>query len=200
MFYYERKLKKEGFDLIIGIDEAGRGPLAGPVVAGAVTLNTYRFKNRIDDSKKLTAEARKKAYLEIIDNSTFGVGIVDEKVIDRINILQATRLAMKEAVLSLIDKLNSVKYSQIHLIVDGDIAIDLDFPCLGIVRGDSKSKSIASASIIAKVTRDAIMDSYHKLYPGYGFIRNKGYPTKEHRDILKKIGPSLIHRKSFCCV
>ena len=200
MLYYERKLKKQGYNFIIGVDEAGRGPLAGPVVAAAAALNTYSFKNRIDDSKKLTPEARERAFLEIIDKSVFGVGIVNEKIIDRINILQATRIAMQEAVSSLIDKLTSPKNKSIHIIVDGNITLDTGFPYTKIIKGDAKSKSIACASILAKVTRDRIMRSYDKMYPGYGFIKHKGYPTKEHRDILKKFGPCLIHRKSFAGV
>jgi len=200
VLYYERKLKKKGFDLIIGVDEAGRGPLAGPVVAAAVALNTYSFKNRIDDSKKLTFKARERAFLEIIDKSVFGLGIVNEKIIDRINILEATRLAMEEAVSSLLDRLISHKNKHIHIIVDGNVAIDTSFPYTNIIKGDAKSKSIASASILAKVTRDRIMMLYDKVYPGYGFIRHKGYPTEEHRKILSKLGPSLIHRKSFAGV
>ena len=200
MLYYERKLKKKGYNLIIGVDEAGRGPLAGPVVAAAVTLNTYRFKNRIDDSKKLTAQAREKAFQEIIEKSVFGIGIVDEQTIDRVNILVATHMAMEEAITSLIDKLRVGKRKRIHIIVDGNMNLKTDFPCTSIIKGDAKSKSIASASILAKVTRDAIMQLYDKIYPQYGFTRHKGYPTDEHRTILKRLGPSLIHRRTFCGV
>jgi len=197
VLYYERKLKKKGYSLIIGVDEAGRGPLAGPVVAAAVALKTPRFRNRIDDSKKLTAPARERAFQEIILKSVFGIGIVDEKVIDRVNILVATRMAMQQAIASLIDKLTSSKRKRIHVIVDGNIALDIDLPYTKIIRGDSKSKSIASASILAKVTRDSIMDLYDSIYPQYGFIKHKGYPTQQHRAALKRFGPSLIHRKSF---
>ena len=200
MLYYERKLKKQGFNVIIGVDEAGRGPLAGPVVAAAVALNSYRFKNRIDDSKKLTSLGREKAYPEILKKSIYGIGLVDEETIDRVNILQATRLAMKQAVLSLIEKIDAPKKSGIHIIVDGNLSLDISFPCTSIIKGDAKSKSIASASILAKVTRDRIMRLCDKLYPEYGFARHKGYPTEEHREILKRIGPAKIHRKSFCCV
>ena len=200
MLYYERKLKKKGYNLIIGGDEAGRGPLAGPVVAAAVTLNTYRFKNRIDDSKKLTAQAREKAFQEIIEKSVFGIGIVDEQTIDRVNILVATHMAMEEAITSLIDKLRVGKRKRIHIIVDGNMNLKTDFPCTSIIKGDAKSKSIASASILAKVTRDAIMQLYDKIYPQYGFTRHKGYPTDEHRSKLKRLGPSLIHRRTFCGV
>ena len=198
MLYYENKLKKQGFDLIVGVDEAGRGPLAGPVVAAAVLLNTHCFENRIDDSKKLTPRAREKAFFEIIRKSEFGIGIVDEKVIDRINILQATRLAMRQAVNALAAKIKPLDAKLVHVIVDGDMSLEIDFSCTGIIRGDGKSKSIASASILAKVTRDRIMDSYHKAYPQYGFDRHKGYPTKLHREALKKEGLSPIHRRTFC--
>jgi ribonuclease HII len=200
VFYYERKLKKRGYSLVIGVDEAGRGPLAGPVVAAAVALNTRRFKNRIDDSKKLTPLAREKAFQEIIRKSVFGIGIVDEYTIDRVNILVATRMAMEEAVASLINKLIVGKKRRIHIIVDGNVSLKTGFPYTTIIKGDSKSKSIASASILAKVTRDAIMQVYDRIYPRYRFNKHKGYPTEEHRKILKKFGPSIIHRKTFCGV
>ena len=197
MLYYERKLKKQGFDLIIGVDEAGRGPLAGPVVAAAVALKTTSFKNRIDDSKKLSAKDREKAFGEITKKSIFGVSIVSEKVIDRINILQATRQAMHEAIISLTNNIQELNALNIHVIVDGNMFLDLDWPCTDIIDGDAKSKSIAAASILAKVTRDRIMRRYDSLYPEYGFAQHKGYPTEGHRQILRKIGPSTIHRKSF---
>ena len=197
MLYYERKLKKQGFKLIIGVDEAGRGPLAGPVVAAAVLLNTYRFKNRIDDSKKLTSGARERSFFEIIRKSEFEIGVVDELVIDRINILQATRLAMCQAVNALAAKLGLEGNGTVHIIVDGKMNLDIRFSCTDIIKGDARSKSIASASILAKVTRDRMMDSYHKLYPQYGFDRHKGYPTKAHRLAINKEGLSPIHRKSF---
>lgn len=199
MLYYERKLKKLGLDVIIGVDEAGRGPLAGPVVAAAVALKTTRFKNRIDDSKKLTPLAREKAFFEIIKKSIFGVAIVDENIIDRINILQASVLAMEEAISYARKKIKSRK-KRIHIIVDGNMNLDINLPFTSIIRGDSKSLSIASASILAKVIRDRIMNLYDSVYPQYKFKEHKGYPTKEHRAILKKIGPSPIHRKSFCRV
>jgi ribonuclease HII len=133
LLYYETNLKKKGFDLIIGVDEAGRGPLAGPVVAAAVALNTYRFKNRIDDSKKLTALSREKAFLEIIDKSVFGIGIIDEKIIDRVNILQATRLAMEQAINFLVDKLVLGDLSRIHVIVDGNMELNIALPYTKII-------------------------------------------------------------------
>jgi ribonuclease HII len=174
--------------------------LAGPVVAAAVALKVVRFKNRIDDSKKLSPLLREKAFWEIIEKSVFGLGVVDEKVIDRVNILVASRLAMEKAVRSLIAKISPVQKKRIHIIVDGNMALRTAFACTAIIKGDAKSKSIASASILAKVTRDKLMDSYDRLYPQYGFIRHKGYPTKEHRSILKKLGRCQIHRKSFSYV
>ena len=200
MLYYEKKLKRKGYDLVIGVDEAGRGPLAGPVVAAAVALRQTRFKNRIDDSKKLTARAREKAFLEILDKSISGVGIVNEKIIDRINILQATRIAMEQAISSLVDKMGATGYKRLHVIVDGNVKLDIKLPYANIIRGDGKSKSIASASILAKVTRDRIMSLYDKVYPQYGFKKHKGYPTKSHKSALKKFGPSVIHRISFAGV
>ena len=200
MFYYERKLKKRGYNLIIGVDEVGWGLLAGPVVAAAVALKTHRFKNRIDDSKKLTASSREKAFREIIKKSVFGIGIVNERIIDRVNILEASRIAMEQAIASLIEKLKSSKNNRIYIIVDGNVNLKISFPYTKIKKGDSKSKSIASASILAKVSRDHIMLLYDRIYPQYGFQRHKGYPTREHRGILKRLGPSLIHRKSFSYV
>lgn len=200
MLYYEKKLKKQGYTFVIGVDEAGRGPLAGPVVAAAVALKPFRFKNRIDDSKKLTSKGREKAFPEIIKKSIFGVGIINEKIIDRINIHEASRLAMEQAILSLLNKIKAPLNKNIYIIVDGNVALNVDFPYRKIIGGDAKSKSIACASILAKVIRDRIMDLYDRLYPQYGFIRHKGYPTKKHKTLLKKIGPSSIHRKTFSYV
>jgi len=197
LLYYENKFKKRGFNLIIGVDEAGRGPLAGPVVAAAVKLNTHRFKNKIDDSKKLSPLAREMAFPEIIKKSVFGIGIVDERIIDRINILQSTCRAMEQAIASLVNKLSPDKLSRAYIIVDGNLNLNIDFPYTGIIKGDSKSQSIACASILAKVTRDRIMQLYDLIYPEYMFIKHKGYPTREHRAILKKFGPCPIHRKTF---
>lgn len=197
LFFFERKLKKKGYDLIIGVDEAGRGPLAGPVVAAAVALKTSNFVNRIDDSKKLTPDLRQKALLEINAKSISGICVVNQDVIDRINILEATKLAMRNAVYSLIKEVKNLKSLRVHVIIDGNFCPDLDLPCTAIIKGDTRSKSIASASILAKVTRDRIMFGYDSIYPEYGFAKHKGYPTEAHRAILRKIGPSKIHRKSF---
>lgn len=197
--YYENKLSKQGYDSIIGVDEAGRGPLAGPVVAAAVLIKNRRFKNRIDDSKKLSPARRRKAFSEIKNNSVFAVACVGHKEIDRINILRACELAMQKALSSLSSKLKTRKSGRLNafVIVDGKMRLDIKLPYRGIIKGDAKSQSIAAASILAKVSRDRMMDAFHKLYPQYGFIRHKGYPTKEHFSLLKKIGPCLIHRKSF---
>ena len=198
MLYFEKKLKAKGFGLVIGVDEAGRGPLAGPVVAAAVVLKAGRFSNRIDDSKKLTPASREKAFLEILKKSSFGIGVINEQVIDRVNIHVATRLAMEEAVYSLLDKIRPKK-KRMHIIVDGNMPLGPALPNTPIVKGDSRSKSIAAASILAKVTRDRIMSIYDRVYPQYGFLKHKGYPTRRHRALIKQFGPSPIHRKSFSC-
>lgn len=197
LLYYERKFKSEGYDFVIGVDEVGRGPLAGPVVAAAVALKTTSFRNRIDDSKKLSPKSRENAFGEIVEKSIFGVSVVSEKIIDRINILQATRQAMHDAVISLTNKIKGLKSLRIHIIVDGNMPLNLAWPCSAIIKGDAKSKSIAAASILAKVTRDRIMQGYDLIYPAYGFKQHKGYPTQAHRGILKRIGFCAIHRKTF---
>ncbi|MDD5565305.1 MAG: ribonuclease HII [Candidatus Omnitrophica bacterium] len=200
MLYFERKFKKKGFTYIIGVDEAGRGPLAGPVVAAAAFLSTYRFRNRIDDSKKLTLLQRENAFQEIIHKSLFGIGIVNEKIIDRLNIAVASRIAMEEAIRTLMKKLPRCRQGDIHVLVDGTMRPRVDLSCTNIIRGDGRSKSIACASIIAKVTRDRIMFLYDAVYPRYGFLRHKGYPTRSHKLAIKKFGPSSIHRATFCSV
>ena len=197
MLQYERKLKRLGFDLVIGVDEAGRGPLAGPVVAAAVLLKRYNFLNRIDDSKKLSPAKRSSAFFEIKNNSLYAVVSVSHKQIDRINILQATILAMQKAILKLIRQLTPAELKRVFILIDGNMRFKLDLPYQSIIGGDAKSLSIAASSILAKVHRDLIMEKYHKTYPEYGFGKHKGYPTAEHRCILRKIGPVTIHRKSF---
>jgi len=187
---HEKSLNNSGYRLIAGVDEAGRGPLAGPVVAAAVILKTFRFNERVDDSKKLSANKREKAFSEIIKKSIFGIGIVDERTIDRINIYQATKKAMHEA-------LSKLGTTPDYVIVDGKMKLTTKCPIRCIPKGDSKSLSIAAASIIAKVTRDRIMHEYDDIYPQYGFSRHKGYGTKAHMAALRKYGPSQIHRKTF---
>lgn len=197
MLDYEKKLKNRGFDLVIGVDEAGRGPLAGPVVAAAVLLRSFSFSNRIDDSKKLSGRRRKDAFLEIKKKSQYAIAAVSHKQIDTVNILQATILAMQKAVSKLIKELKAQELKRVFILIDGNMRLKLELPYQSIIGGDTKSLSIAAASILAKVRRDQIMDGYHKIYPQYGFIRHKGYPTQMHRDTLEKHGPSAIHRKSF---
>lgn len=199
VLYFERKFKREGKDLIIGIDEAGRGPLAGPVVAAAVILTAHSFKNRIDDSKKLTPLQRERAFLEIAEKSVFGVGIVSEQVIDRVNIYQATRIAMEIAVGRVLVKIDPAAGPRLQAIVDGNMTPRITIPCMKIIKGDARSQSIAAASIVAKVTRDRIMDIYDKVYPQYGFSVHKGYGTERHRRALREYGRSFIHRRSFEC-
>jgi len=194
---YERKLKSRGYDLIIGVDEAGRGPLAGPVVAAAVILKSLKFKNRIDDSKKLNPLRRKLAFFEIRDKSIFAIAAVGNKEIDRINILQATKQAMQKAISKLLKKLSPQERKRAFVIIDGNMQFKLELPYQSIVKGDAKSLTIAASSILAKVHRDGLMEKYHKIYPQYGFDKHKGYPTETHRRLLNEIGPIAIHRKSF---
>jgi len=198
---YERKFKLKGYDLIIGVDEAGRGPLAGPVVAAAVLLKDFRFIHRIDDSKKLTSAQRRSAFSEIKSKSLYGIAAVGHKKIDQVNILQATILAMHKAITQLAKQLTGEELKRVFVLIDGNMRFKLGFPYQSIVRGDAQSLSIAAASILAKVRRDQLMVAYHKIYPQYEFIKHKGYPTQLHRSILRKIGPAAIHRKSFlrCC-
>jgi ribonuclease HII len=197
VLHYEHKLKDSGCDLIIGVDEAGRGPLAGPVVAAAVVLTQESFNSRIDDSKKLSPNQRNAAFKEITHSCVFGIGIKNHKIIDRDNILVATRFAMEEAVLGLIKKIGRQKFRSPHVIVDGNMPINVSMPVTTIIGGDAKSKSIAAASIVAKVIRDRIMLVYDSVYPEYGFKVHKGYPTKSHKNSIRQFGLSLIHRRSF---
>ena len=197
MLSYERRLKLKGWNYIIGVDEAGRGPLAGPVVAAAVWLKDFRFINRIDDSKKLTPAQRENAFLEIKSKSLYAIAAVNHKKIDQINILQATILAMQKAIAKLAKQLTPRALKRAFVLIDGNLRLKLDLPYESIIGGDGKSLSIAAASILAKVRRDQMMAVYHKIYPQYGFIKHQGYPTQLHRAILKVRGPVAIHRKSF---
>lgn len=193
MLYHERKLTRQGKKRIAGVDEAGRGPLAGPVVAAAVILRDFKFKNRIADSKKLTRPSRERAYEEIFKKADVGIGVVGEKDIDKINILRASLHAMELAVYDL-----GVKPD--YLLIDGNIQPELPHPKTAIINGESRSISIACASIIAKVTRDFIMSYYDVLYPMYGFARHKGYGTKSHFLAIRRFGPSPVHRRSFTLI
>lgn len=202
-FEYENKLTAAGFSKICGIDEVGRGPLAGPVVAAAIMISGELFKDLskfkgVNDSKKLSAKSREKWY-EILakhEKIKWGIGIISEKVIDKINILEAAKLAMAEAIKNLIR--HSAKQPD-YLLIDGNFILD-DFPNINqksIIKGDAKSISIAAASIIAKVTRDRMMRRFHEDYPEYGFDKHKGYGTRLHCEMIRKYGPCPIHRRSF---
>ncbi|MDO8474446.1 MAG: ribonuclease HII [bacterium] len=222
----EKRLWKKGYLFVACIDEAGRGPLAGPVVAAAVVilpksgkLNFIKktSKNLIKlsftglrDSKKLSPKRREEIYRIIMKHPAiqWGIGMVSEKVIDRINIYQATKLAMERALRQLQAKLSKATYITKscyskerlyidYLILDGNMTLDVSIPQKAIVKGDEKVFSCALASIIAKVTRDRMMVRYHKKYPQYGFDRHKGYGTAFHMAMIKKYGPCSIHRMSF---
>ncbi|TRZ51372.1 MAG: ribonuclease HII [Dehalococcoidia bacterium] len=186
----EHKAAARGYRFIAGIDEAGRGPLAGPVVAASVILKSYYFNVRIDDSKKLSHLARERAYKEISQKAFIGIGIVPEDAIDRINIYQATMLAMRISILDL-----DVKPD--FLLIDGNMNLSIETEQVAIIRGDQKSLSIACASIVAKVTRDRLLKFYNNIFPGYGFSQHKGYGTKSHISAITRKGLSPIHRRSF---
>jgi len=176
---------------VAGIDEAGRGPLAGPVVAAAVILPKDIFLPFLNDSKKVTEKRRDVLFDEIKQNAiAYGIGIASNTLIDEINISQATYEAMREAI-------NSLEKTPDVLLVDAVHIPDINIKQVGIVKGDAKSVNIAAASILAKVTRDRIMAEYDKIYPEYGFASNKGYGTATHIAALKEVGPCAIHRKSF---
>lgn len=191
LWEYEIKARNKGFIDIAGVDEAGRGPLAGPVVAAAVILPADAVLPGLDDSKKLSAKKREELFPKIKEHALgFGVAVVNQEEIDDINILQASRLAMKQAVESLVSPPDL-------LLIDGNQKIDSSLDQWAIVKGDSKSFSIAAASVLAKVTRDQIMEDYHRLYPQYEFSQHKGYGTKLHRSLIVEHGPCPIHRRSF---
>lgn len=187
---FEKPLYETGIKYIAGIDEVGRGPLAGPVVACALILKKDVLIEGVNDSKKVSEIKREKLFDIILDNvEAYGLGIVNEKVIDEINILNATKKAMTDAV-------SKMSITPEHLLIDAE-KLNLGIPYTPIIKGDAFSISIAAASIIAKVTRDRMMQEYDLIYPGYNFTKNKGYGTKEHIDAILKLGPSPIHRKSF---
>jgi len=191
MNYFEERARQRGFRRIAGIDEAGRGPLAGPVVAAAVVLPDRYSHPDINDSKKLTSRSRELLF-EVIrtDALAVGIGVVDSRVIDELNILRATLLAMREAVADL-------QVVPDCLLVDGNQSVPLEIPQETIVKGDGRSVSIAAASIVAKVSRDRIMEIYHRQFPYYNFFKNKGYGTAEHRQAIREHGFCKIHRRSF---
>ena len=189
---YENKLHETGLIYIAGIDEAGRGPLAGPVVVGAAIMKDDSFIEGVNDSKKISEVKREKLYEKITNEAiSWGVGIVDEKEIDEINILNATKKALTMA-------LDSLKVKPERILVDALDHIDTKcIPYTSIIKGDAKIYSISAASIIAKVTRDRIMRKYDEEYPEYGFSKHKGYGTASHIEAIKKYGPCPIHRMSF---
>ncbi|MFZ2975253.1 MAG: ribonuclease HII [Candidatus Moraniibacteriota bacterium] len=220
-FELEEKLIAEGYEIIIGIDEVGRGPLAGPVVACACVYKSAFLEvsprvsrgetsdipkdeedlekfNLIRDSKMLSEKQRERLFDFIGENFHVGVGICDHRTIDRVNILEASFLAMKSAVSQLKKKIQDFDNSKMIILLDGNKKIpNFSFEQRAIVSGDKFVKSISAASIYAKVTRDRMMEEMHKIYPEYNFAQHKGYGTKIHMDALKKHGPCEIHRKSF---
>jgi ribonuclease HII len=191
MFEFEQLARRDGYRLIAGVDEAGRGPLAGPVVAAAVILPEGVEMAGVTDSKKLTASVREELFPLIHSRAlSIGVGYGDHLLIDRINILQATLSAMRDAVLALTPPPD-------YLLIDGISRIPLPLDQRTIKKGDSASLSIAAASIVAKVTRDRLMVEYDRLYPGYGFAGHKGYGSPAHMSAIAELGPSPIHRTIF---
>lgn len=191
MQHYERELQQQGVTLVAGVDEVGRGPLAGPVVAAAVILPLEFSVLGIDDSKKLSEKKREELYDKILEHCVcYALGVVDHQNIDRINILQATKLAMQLAI-------EGLRVQPEHVLIDALVLPAVSLPQTGIIRGDSASVSIAAASILAKVTRDRMMQDFHQQYPGYCFDRNKGYGTREHYEGIRRQGLCGIHRRTF---
>lgn len=187
---YEKQLYEQGIELIAGVDEVGRGPLIGPVVAAAVILpKNYKLEG-LTDSKKLS-EKKRDAFYQIIkrDAISIGVGVIDEVKIDEVNIYEATKLAMKDAI-------SKLKIKPEHVLIDA-MPLEIDIPTTSIIKGDAKSESIAAASVIAKVTRDSMMYELDKKYPMYGFGNHKGYPTKKHIEAINKYGLIPGYRKTY---
>ena len=190
MYVYERAAVAAGHTLVAGVDEAGRGPLAGPVAVSAVILPQEAHLPRINDSKKLSAAVREELFTQIVAIAiSYHVALIDAETIDRMNILQATRMGMYEAIAALTPAPDEVLIDAVQL--------KLSMPSQSIIKGDAKSASIAAASILAKVTRDHLMESYDIQYPNYGFAKHKGYGTQEHIDAIRKYRICPIHRKSF---
>lgn len=190
LFSFDNELRKQGYRYICGIDEAGRGPLAGPVSVCAIVMDLDEMIDGVNDSKKVSPKKRDNLFETIKQKAlSYKCVMLDSKVIDEINILEATKKAMKEAV-------NGLSVKPDLILVD---AVKIDFECetRPIIKGDATSYSIASASIIAKVTRDKLMEEYDKTYPDYGFAKHKGYGTAEHIKAIREKGPTPIHRRSF---
>ena len=190
MLAYEKELYAQGIDLIAGVDEVGRGPLAGPVVAAAVILPKACKILGLNDSKKIPKSKHKEIYEAVLQNAiAIGIGIKDNQVIDQVNIYEATKLAMMEAI-------GQLGPQPQHLLIDA-MKLDLPIPQTSIIKGDANSLSIAAASIVAKVTRDQMMEEFDREYPGYDFAQNAGYGTAKHLAGLDKLGVTPIHRRSF---
>jgi len=190
MLAYEKELYAQGIDLIAGVDEVGRGPLAGPVVAAAVILPKACKIPGLNDSKKIPKSKHKEIYEAVLQNAiAIGIGIKDNQVIDQVNIYEATKLAMMEAI-------GQLEPQPQHLLIDA-MKLDLPIPQTSIIKGDANSLSIAAASIVAKVTRDQMMEEFDCEYPGYDFTQNAGYGTANHLAGLDKLGVTPIHRRSF---
>lgn len=189
---YEQEARSQGYQIVAGIDEAGRGPLAGPVVAAACVIPLGIYFRYINDSKQLTSNVRESLFCEITNHPkvSFGIGIICQKEIDRVNIYQATILAMLQAV-------SKLAITPDYLLVDGLNLPHPQIPCLKIIKGDTLSQSIAAASVLAKVTRDRLMREYHDEWPQYGFNSHKGYATPQHLAAIQKHGPCPLHRFSF---
>ena len=190
MLAYENELYAQGIDLIAGVDEVGRGPLAGPVVAAAVILPKACKIPGLNDSKKIPKSKHKEIYEDVLQNAiAIGIGVKDNQVIDQVNIYEATKLAMMEAI-------GQLEPQPQHLLIDA-MKLDLPIPQTSIIKGDANSLSIAAASIVAKVTRDQMMEEFDREYPGYDFAQNAGYGTAKHLAGLDKLGVTPIHRRSF---
>ena len=190
MLRYEKELYQAGYQTIAGIDEVGRGPLAGPVVAAAVILPPGCKIKGLNDSKKIPKKKHQDIYQAVMDKAlAVGIGLMDSEIIDQVNIYEATKLAMKEA-------LSKLRLKSDYLLIDA-MKLDVDIPQESIIKGDANSLSIAAASIVAKVTRDKLMTDYDKEFPGYDFAQNAGYGTKSHLQGLEQNGVTPIHRKTF---
>ena len=190
MLAYENELYAQGIDLIAGVDEVGRGPLAGPVVAAAVILPKACKIPGLNDSKKIPKSKHKEIYEDVLQNAiAIGIGVKDNQVIDQVNIYEATKLAMMEAI-------GQLEPQPQHLLIDA-MKLDLPIPQTSIIKGDANSLSIAAASIVAKVTRDQMMEEFDREYPGYDFAQNAGYGTTKHLAGLDQLGVTPIHRRSF---
>jgi ribonuclease HII len=191
LYGFDESVRSKGFTVIAGVDEAGRGPLAGPVVAAAVVLSRGTRIEGVRDSKKVPEQEREKLFKQIVLHAfCLGIGSVDAEEIDETNILRATHKAMRQAV-------GALYCSPDAVLVDGGSIPGLAVAQVPVIKGDAKSASIAAASIVAKVVRDRIMRRYHLLYPAYGFEKHKGYATREHLNSLRRLGPCPLHRKSF---